>query len=190
MIIGLYRDDPRTCLTSFDFAIRMTTWCVTDVPAAWLVFANMQYVQECACTWVSTPQCACVFLCVHGWLPSLCLAFVARARALQFPQGHHCPCSPQPSGHRCSWFDTVLLTHTPHSTRCVGGQAGHPVACHTCKPLATRCVHVTLKGGSHCIYSFNPTTIHNETEVAPSGEGSYARGGVHKRIMGKLGVRG
>lgn len=68
--------------------------------------------------------------CVQGWLPSLCLAFVAWARDLRLPRGHHCPRSPQPSGHRCSPIDTMLLTHTPHLSRCVGGQARRPVACH------------------------------------------------------------
>lgn len=111
---------------------------------------------------------------VYGWLSSLCLAFAARARALWLPRGHHCPRSPQPSGHRCSPFDTVLLTHTPHSPRCVGGQAGRPVACHARTPLAAWFLHVTPKGGSHRVYSFNPATMHNGTEVAPSGEGSFA----------------
>lgn len=126
------------------------------------------------CVFFHSSVCMCIHVCVHGWLSSLCLAFAARARALRLPRGHHCPRSPQPSGHRCSLFDTVLLTHTPHSPRCVGGQAGHPVACHACTPLAAGCLHVTLKGGSHCVYSFNPATMHNGTEVAPSGEGSFA----------------
>jgi len=95
-----------------------------------------------------SPLCSvCVHMCVHGWLPSLCLAFAARARALRLPRGLHCPRSPQPSGHRCSPFDTVLLTHTPHSPRCVGGQAGRPVARHTATPLDAWCVHVTLNRG-------------------------------------------
>lgn len=122
--------------------------------------------------------CVCVFMhvcvCVDCWLPSPCLAFAARSRAPRLPRGHHCPRSPQPSGHRCSPFDTVLLTHAPRSSRCVGGQAGRPVACHTCTPLVTQRLHVTLKGGSHHVYSFNPATMHNGTEVARSGEESFA----------------
>lgn len=139
-----------------------------------LWFAPAWCQDVCVCTWAPTAQCVCVFMCVYGWLPSLCLAFAAWARALRLPWGHHCPRSPQPSGHRCSPFDTVFLTHTPHSPRCVGGQAGCPVVCHSRMPFAAWCLHVTLKGGSHSVYSFNPTTIHNGTEVAPSGEGSFA----------------
>ncbi|CAB1451577.1 unnamed protein product [Pleuronectes platessa] len=75
----------------------------------------------------------------------LCLAFAAWARALRLPRGYHCPRSPQPSGHRCSPFDTVFLTHTPHSSRCVGGQAGCPVVCHSRTPFAAWCPHVTPK---------------------------------------------
>lgn len=38
-------------------------------------------------------------------------------------------------------------------------------------PLATRCLHVMLQGGgSHCVCSFNPATMNNGTEVAPSEE--------------------
>lgn len=100
----------------------------------------------CVCTEVPAPLCMCVHMCVHGWLSSLWWAFAEQARALQLPRGHHCPRSPQPSGHRCSPFDTMLLTHTPHSPRYVGGQAGCPVACHFRTPLAAWCLHVTLKG--------------------------------------------
>lgn len=108
--------------------------------------------------------------CVQGWLPSLCLAFVAWARAPRLPPGHHCPRSPQPSGHRCSPIDTVLLTHTPHLSRCVGGQVRRPVACHAIGHLqAAR----DAGRGSHCVYSFNPATMNNGTEVAPSQEESF-----------------
>lgn len=128
----------------------------------------------CVCVWRGFHPLVCVHVCLHGWLPSLCLAFAARARALRLPWGHHCPRSPQPNGHRCSPFDTVLLTHTPHSPGCVGGQAGRPVACHARTPLAARSLHVTRKWESHRVYSFNPATMHNGTEVAPSREGSFA----------------
>lgn len=106
--------------------------------------------------------------CVQGWLPSLCLPFVAWARALRLPRGHHCPRSPQPSGHRCSPIDTMLLTHTPHLSRCVGGQARRPVACHAIgHSLPAR---DAARGGSHCVCSFNPATMNNGKEVAPSEE--------------------
>lgn len=82
------------------------------------------------CVYVSPSLSVHVCERVRGWLPSLCLAFVAWARAVRLPRGHHCPRSLQPSGHRCSPIDTMLLTHTPHLCRCVGGQARRPVACH------------------------------------------------------------
>lgn len=150
--------------------------CVCALHQLYLFAAAMLYVcmhgippfGVCVCVY------ACVCVCVDCWLPSPCLAFAARSRAPRLPRGHHCPRSPQPSGHRCSPFDTVLLTHAPRSSRCVGGQAGRPVACHTCTPLVAQRLHVTLKGGSHHVYSFNPATMHNGTEVARSGEESFA----------------
>lgn len=38
-----------------------------------------------------------------------------------------------------------------------------------------------LEGGSHRVYSFNPATMNNGTEVAPSQEESFTRGGVFIR---------
>lgn len=101
----------------------LDTWCVSGFglhQSEFLFYAV--YISPC----LNVHVCECV----QGWLPSLCLAFVAWARALRLPRGHHCPRSPQPSGHRCSPIDTMLLTRTPHLSRCVGGQARRPVACH------------------------------------------------------------
>lgn len=58
---------------------------------------------------------------------------------------------------------------------------------HTIGSLVLACD--TEKGGSHAVDSFNPTTMQNGTEVAPSNEESFLWGGVPKAIIGKQSLR-
>lgn len=154
-----------------------------------LLPVKTECVRVRACVGFHPTACVCIHVCVHGWLSSLCLAFATRARALRLPWGHHCPRSPQPSGHRCSLFDTVLLTHTPHSLDVWVAKRGtllHVTLARHWRPGARTWL---WKGEAIASTVLIPPPCIME-QKSPEVEGSFAWGGVHKRIMGKPGASG
>lgn len=132
----------------------------------------------CVCVW-TVGSLACVQPLRHG--PGLCGCPGATiVPGFHSPVATDVPCLIPCSSH----------THTYNTPPPLPQTCGWPNRAPCCVPHSHTIGRLVPardrgRGEAICMYIFNPVTVQNEREVAPSGEKASARGGVPKRIMGR-----